>query len=101
MSNENKETSTPSAQPETGLVKCHELTGAAFIVLPEALRDLIGEEAYQAWVAELNNQCIHVVTQYPGDVIFIDLPVMVVNKHRHSTAAEQAAPAAAGPEATL
>ena len=101
MSNQNQETSSPSAQPETGLVKCHELTGAAFIVLPEALRDLLGEEAYQARVAELNNQSIQIVAQHPGDVFFIELPVMVVNKHRHSTAAEQAPPAAAGPEATL
>ena len=93
----NKPDATPDAE-ETGLVRVTDLTGVAWVYLPEPLRGLIGEAAYQMQVAALECSTVTVIGRHPGDVVYVHLPVMVANAQRPATSAGQAAPPAASQE---
>ena len=82
---------TPDGE-ETELVRVTDLTGVAWVYLPEALRGLIGEAAYQMQVAALECSTVTVIGRHPGDVVYVHLPVMVANAQRPATSPGQAAP---------
>ena len=88
------QTSKTAASPdgeETELVRVTDLTGVAWVYLPEALRGLIGEAAYQMQVAALECSSVTVIGRHPGDVVYVHLPVMVANDQRPATSPGQAA----------
>ena len=94
----------PDASPDTEeaeMVRITDLTGVAWIYLPEPLRGLIGEAAYQMQVAALECSTVTVIGRHPGDVVYVHLPVMVANAQRPATSAGQAAPPATPQEPTL
>ena len=94
----------PAASPdaeETGLVRITDLTGVAWVYLPEPLRGLIGEAAYQMQVAALECSTVTVIGRHPGDVVFVHLPVMVANAQPPATSARQVPPATAPKEPKL
>ena len=86
---------------EAELVRITDLTGVAWVYLPEALRGLIGEAAYQMQVAALECSSVTVIGRHPGDVVYVHLPVMVANAQRPATSTGQAAPPAAPQEPEL
>ena len=91
------QTSKTAASPdgeETELVRVTDLTGVAWVYLPEALRGLIGEAAYQMQVAALECSSVTVIGRHPGDVVYVHLPVMVANAQHPATSAGQAEPPA-------
>ena len=94
--------SDTSPDPEEAeLVRITDLTGVAWVYLPEPLRGLIGEAAYQMQVAALECSSVTVIGRHPGDVVYVHLPVMVANAQRPPTSAGQAAPPAAPQEPEL
>ena len=86
---------------EAELVRITDLTGVAWVYLPEPLRGLIGEAAYQMQVAALECSSVTVIGRHPGDVVYVHLPVMVANAQRPATSTGQAAPPAAPQEPEL
>ena len=98
------QSSKPDASPDTEeaeLVRITDLTGVAWVYLPEALRGLIGDAAYQMQVAALECSSVTVIGHHPGDVVYVHLPVMVANAQRPATSTGQAAPPAAPQEPEL
>ena len=79
---------------EAELVRITDLTGVAWVYLPEPLRGLIGEAAYQMQVAALECSTVTVIGRHPGDVVFVHLPVMVANAQPPATSARPVPPAA-------
>ena len=76
------------------MVRITDLTGVAWVYLPEPLRGLIGEAAYQMQVAALECSTVTVIGRHPGDVVFVHLPVMVANAQPPATSARPVPPAA-------
>ena len=93
----NKPDASPDTE-ETGLVRVTDLTGVAWVYLPEPLRGLIGEAAYQMQVAALECSTVTVIGRHPGDVVYVHLPVMVANAQPPTTSAGQAEPPVAPQE---
>ena len=88
-----KSNASPDTE-ETRLVRITDLTGVAWVYLPEPLRGLIGEAAYQMQVAALECSTVTVIGRHPGDVVYVHLPVMVANAQRPATSPGQAEPPA-------
>ena len=95
-----KSNASPDTE-EAELVRITDLTGVAWVYLPEPLRGLIGEAAYQMQVAALECSTVTVIGRHPGDVVFVHLPVMVANAQPPATSAGQAAPPAASQKSRL
>lgn len=56
----------------------HDLVGAAFLILPKTLRDLIGDQALQANAQELQDKEILVIVREPGVVAYVHLPIIAM-----------------------
>ena len=64
----------PAATPDH-LVRLHDLSGLVVISLPEALRDILGEEAFKRRLDEINRHEFLVIVREPGDVVYINMPI--------------------------
>lgn len=69
-------TQSPTKVPTPALV--HDLVGAAFLILPKTLRDLIGDKALQANAQELQDREILVIVREPGVVAYVHLPIIAM-----------------------
>ena len=56
----------------------HDLVGAAFLIVPKTLRDLIGDKALQANAQELQDKEILVIVREPGVVAYVHLPIIAL-----------------------
>ncbi|MGH6637340.1 MAG: hypothetical protein ACREBY_01910 [Polaromonas sp.] len=70
-------TAPDASQPH--LVRIHDLKSFAVIVLPTALRALIGDEAYERQVEDLRNHELVLILREPHDVVYIQVPLMVLS----------------------
>ncbi len=57
------------------IVRLHDLAGLVVISLPEALKDIIGEEAFKRRLEELNRHEFRLIVREPGDVVYINMPI--------------------------
>ena len=57
-------------------VRIHDLTSFAVIFVPKALRALIGDEAFESNLQNLDNQKLLLVIREPHDVVYIRVPIM-------------------------
>lgn len=55
------------------------MLGTVVLLLPQALRDLLGEEAYRDCVDAAQNHAMTLIVRSPDDVIYVDLPVFVID----------------------
>ena len=58
------------------LVRIHDLTSFAVIFVPKELRALIGDEAFEGHLQNLDNQKLLLVIREPHDVVYIRVPIM-------------------------
>ena len=72
----------PAATPDH-LVRLHDLSGLVVISLPEALRDIIGEEAFKRRLDELNRHEFRLIVRESGDVVYINMPIYVMSGRAH------------------
>lgn len=61
-------------QPE--LVRIHDLTSFAIFSLPEALRQIFGDEWYDHQVRELQDTELVLVLRGPQDVLYLRMPLL-------------------------
>ena len=71
----------PDAMPETGessLARIHDLTSLCVISVPSELRAILGDEAYERNVRELEQYLITLIVREPHDVVYIHIPVLAL-----------------------
>lgn len=73
-----KAAATPSPPTEPTHAMVHDLLGAAFLILPKTLRNLIGDQALQANAQELQDREILVIVREPGVVAYVHLPIIAL-----------------------
>ncbi|MEO8388008.1 hypothetical protein [Polaromonas sp.] len=82
--------STPSSveQTEPGsalegashdLVRIHDLEGRAGIYIPDELRAILGDEAYERNLEELRHYEIYIIAREPKDVVYLRMPILAVS----------------------
>ena len=83
-----KSTPTSVEQTEQGsasdgvphkLVRIHDLMGSAAIRIPAELRAILGDEAYERNLEELNYYEIYMIVRQPKDVVYLRMPVVAVS----------------------
>lgn len=83
-----KSTPTSVEQTEPGsasdgapnnLVRIHDLMGRTAIHIPAELRAILGDEAYERNLEELNHYEITMIVREPTDVIYLRMPVLAVS----------------------
>lgn len=52
-------------------VRVHDLVGSAAIALPRALKEILGDEAYQEILTELEDQLLTMIIRRPEHVIYV------------------------------
>lgn len=70
-----KATTRPS---ETDTAVVHDLVGAALLILPKELRNLIGDPLLQSNAQELQSQEVLVIVREKGVVAYVHLPIVVM-----------------------
>jgi hypothetical protein len=71
----------PGATPEadqSNLARIHDLTSLAFITIPQELRGIIGDEAYERYAEELEQHEILLIVREPHDVVYIRVPIIAL-----------------------
>ena len=68
----------PSSPPGPTPAMVHDLVGAAFLILPKTLRELIGDQALQANAQELQDREILVIVREPGVVAYVHMPIIAM-----------------------
>ena len=68
----------PPLPPEPTPAMVHDLVGAAILILPKTLRELIGDQALQANAQELQEREILVIVREPGVVAYVHLPIIAM-----------------------
>ena len=91
--------STPSVeQTEPGsasdgaphhLVRIHDLMGRTAIRIPAELRAILGDEAYERNLEELNYYEITMIVRQPNDVVYLRMPVVAVSFEQSHPASQQ------------
>ena len=56
----------------------NDLVGAAFLILPKTLRELIGDQALRANAQELQDREILVIVREPGVVAYVHMPIIAM-----------------------
>lgn len=67
---------TPSPAPDH-LVRLHDLGGVTLMYLPEKLRLVVGEAAYQRCGDELMRMEITLILRTDSDIVYVDLPLVI------------------------
>lgn len=62
----------------TDAATVHDLVGAALLILPKELRDLLGEPLLQSNAQELESQEVLVIVREEGVVAYVHLPIVVM-----------------------
>lgn len=73
---------TPGAVPDTmqpNLSRLHDLTGLVLVSLPTELQGIIGEEAHQRCIADIQGCEMVLIVREPNDVVYIRLPLVVLS----------------------
>ena len=63
--------------PAPGLVRVHELTGLAVLHLPQALREILGEECWRNCLEDTQEIELSLNVRQLRDVVYLRLPVLV------------------------
>jgi len=71
-----KQNAAPEA-PEKQLVRVHDLIGLTVLNLPQGLREILGEEAYQHCLKDVQEMVLTVILREPGDVVYMHMPILV------------------------
>lgn len=72
----NQQTAAPEA-PEKQLVRVHDLIGLTVLNLPQGLREILDEEAYQHCLKDVQEMILTVILREPGDVVYMRMPILV------------------------
>lgn len=51
----------------------HDLQGFAMMCLPERMREILGEEAYEECIRQLQEMALTLIVRQPEKVLFVDL----------------------------
>lgn len=65
------------AAPAPALVRVHDLTGLAVLHLPQALREILGEEGWQNCLEDTQEIELSLNVRQLRDVVYLRLPVLV------------------------
>lgn len=71
-----KQNAAPDA-PEEQLVRVHDLIGLTVLNLPQGLREILDEEAYQHCLKDVQEMILTVILREPGDVVYMRMPILV------------------------
>ena len=66
----NKVTSEPTS-PAPATASVHDLVGSAAIALPRALREILGDEAYEEILTELGDQLLTMIIRRPEHIVYV------------------------------
>lgn len=68
----------PSQSTEPATATVHDLVGAALLILPKELRNLLGDPLLQSNAQELESQEVLVIVREEGVVAYVHLPIVVM-----------------------
>jgi hypothetical protein len=91
----------PGATPEasqSNLARIHDLMGLAVISLPKKLREIIGDEAFELRIAELNQHEFIMIVREPHDVVYVRMPIHAMSSRPQDLRPKAARKASAPPE---
>ena len=91
----------PGATPEasqSNLARIHDLMGLAVISLPQQLREIIGDEAFELRIAELNQHEFSMIVREPHDVVYVRMPIHAMSSRPQDLRPKAARKASAPPE---
>ncbi len=71
----------PAAAPvntEGNLVRIHDLTGTCLMSIPSELRALLGDEAYERYMRQLEQVEVTLIIRTAHDVVYIEMPILTL-----------------------
>lgn len=85
--------SDPAQSTAGELVRLHDLSGVAVFYLPAQLREILGAQLLSQQLDDLRRTEITLIVRTPGEVIYVDLPLLIQTLPAESAAAIDAAKA--------
>ena len=69
--------SGPAESTPGELVRLHDLSGVAVFYLPAQLREILGAQLLSQQLDDLRRTQITLIVRTPGEVIYVDLPLLI------------------------
>lgn len=69
--------SGPAKSTAAELVRLHDLSGVAVFYLPAQLREILGAQLLSQQLDDLRRTEITLIVRTPGEVIYVDLPLLI------------------------
>lgn len=85
--------------PPNNLVRIHDLMSFAAVSIPDELRGILGDEAYERNLEELEHYEILFILREPQDVVYLKMPVIAVSSEPRRPSTQEPVKAPTPPKA--